>query len=182
MITTLKQLNRILVQNVFLSKHIDHSSIYAPLKSYIGSDWYKLYFSPNKTDSKYSEAFLFSNEALKSEYCKHMFENKKTYDNELVMKIIKWNPKYEGEFHGHNGNHCYYKILDGNLRETINNETIKKDFFHGPNTIGYISDNIGQHKIKNFSNDYAYSLHIYFKNDHPDFNHLLFEEQAKTSN
>ena len=48
MISSLKELNKILFKGVFLSKHIDHSTIYAPLRGYIGNDWSKLNYQKNK--------------------------------------------------------------------------------------------------------------------------------------
>ena len=107
----------------------------------------------------------------------------------MILKLIKWHPNYEGVLHGHNNQHCYFKLLEGSLNEVIVNTDSKRERerIYEINNIGYISDKIGQHKIKNLSNDYSYSLHVYFKNNNnptvfdPDSNHLLFEEQAKTS-
>lgn len=181
MISSLKELNRILFKGVFLSKYIDHSTIYAPLKGYIGNDWSKLnYYQRNKYE-EYSESFIFTNDLIKKPY----YKNKPINNNILVLKLIKWHPNYEGQFHGHNNHHCYFKLLDGNLNEVIVNANSEREKTYEVNSIGYISDKIGQHKIKNLSNDFSYSLHVYFKNNptvfDPEANHPLFEEQAKTS-
>ena len=182
MISSLKELNKILFKGVFLSKYIDHSTIYAPLKGYIGNDWSKLnYYQRNKYE-EYSEAFIFTNNLIKKPY----YENKPINNNSLILKLIKWHPNYEGQFHGHNNHHCYFKLLDGRLNEVISNANSEREKTYEVNSIGYISDKYGQHKIKNLSNDFSYSLHVYFKDNNinfhdPDSNHPLFEEQAKTS-
>ena len=62
MISSLKELNKILFKGIFLSKHIDHSTIYAPLRGYIANDWSKLnYYQKNKYE-EYSESFIFKND------------------------------------------------------------------------------------------------------------------------
>jgi len=183
MISSLKELNKILFKGIFLSKHIDHSTIYAPLRGYIANDWSRLnYYQKNKYE-EYSELFIFKKNLIQKPYYKNICENKSVYNNDLILKLIKWHPKYEGQFHGHNDYHCYFKILHGNLSENILKSYSEKEKIYEVNNIGYISDTIGQHKIKNLSNDYSYSLHIYFKNNNLeiDSNHLLFEEQAEIS-
>jgi hypothetical protein len=188
MISSLKELNRFLFQGIFLSKHIDHNTIYAPLREYIANDWSKLkYYKKNKHE-EYSELFIFKNDLLQTSYYNELYKNKTINNNSLVLKLIKWHPNYEGSLHGHNNQHCYFKLLNGSLSETIVNTNSEREITrtYEVNNIGYISDTIGQHKIKNLLNDYSYSLHVYFKNNNTNLhdlepNHLLFEEQAKTS-
>lgn len=186
MITSLKELNKILFRGVFLSKYIDHSTIYAPLKGYIGTDWSKLEYHQRNKYEEYSESFIFTNDLIQKLYYKNIYKNEIINNNSLTIKLIKWNPYYEGPIHGHNNNHCYFKVVNGSLNEIINtNSNMKVENYYQVQNIGYISDTVGQHKIKNLSNDYSYSLHIYFKNNiiknyNDETNHLLFEEQAKT--
>lgn len=173
MITSLKELNKILFKGIFLSKYIDHSTIYAPLKSYIGNDWSNIeYYQRNKYE-EYSEAFIFKNDIINNPYYKNLYKNEILNNHSLTLKLIKWHPYYEGQLHGHDNQHCYFKVLNGNLNETtINTNTdFKIEKSYNAQNIGYISDTIGQHKIKNLSKDFSYSLHVYFKIS-DDFNHL----------
>lgn len=167
MISSLKQLNKILIKNVILSKHIDHASIYTSLKRYVGNDWHKIHFIQNNKYEEYSESFLFSNKWINTQLYQNIIENKQTYDNSLMLKIIKWHPNYNGHFHNHNDHYCYFKVLSGHLYETLNNQNIITNKYYTPHSIGYISNNIEQHKIKNLLNDNSYSLHVYFKNNRP---------------
>ena len=186
MISSLKELNKILFKGVFLSKYIDHSTIYAPLKGYVGNDWSKLEYQQRNKYEEYSESFIFTNEMIKTPYYKNLYKNETINNNSLILKLIKWHPNYEGHLHGHNNQHCYFKLLDGSLSEVVINANSEREKIYKVNNIGYISDTIGQHKIKNLSNDFSYSLHVYFKNNNtiffdPEAKHLLFEEQVKTS-
>ena len=67
----------------------------------------------------------------------------------MILKLIKWYPNYEGRIHGHNNQHCYFKLLQGSLNEVIVNTNSEREQIYEINNIGYISDINGQHRIKN---------------------------------
>ena len=155
MISSLRHLNTVLFKNShYLLSNCSTNAVYLSLKSYNGIDWRNVLYTQNNKYEEYSEAIIANNR----------FKN-----NNLIIKLIKWHPDYEGQFHNHNGHHCYYKVLDGKICETINtndDNDILKHRIYAPNSIGYISDEIGEHKIKNLLSDkHSYSLHVYFKNN-----------------
>ena len=167
MITSLINLNRVLFKSVFLSKHIEPSAIYNALKCYNGIDWQKQSYKQNNKYEKYYESVIYILSVTPNHYIHKMSQNAIIYNNNMLVKLIKWEPNYEGHFHNHDNHQCYYKVLDGALTETVKNEHIDQLYqrSYTPNMIGYISDNVGQHKITNISNDFSYSLHVYYKSN-----------------
>ena len=169
MITSLKQLTKIIYSNVYYPKQISSSAIYAALKSYNGIDWLNLHFKPH-INGGYSEAFLFSSDDRLnySFYFNNETISNKTHKHSLIIKAISWDPKYIGEFHNHNNHQCYYKILKGSLSETIQNTKFKtplRETVYDEHNIGFICDKTGEHKIKNIMDSSTYSIHIYYKNN-----------------
>uniref|UniRef100_A0A8C0HQA0 Cysteine dioxygenase n=1 Tax=Buteo japonicus TaxID=224669 RepID=A0A8C0HQA0_9AVES len=73
--------------------------------------------------------------------------------------------------HDHTDSHCFMKILQGNLKETLfewpekkgNGEMIKKsERVLRENQCAYINDSIGLHRVENISHtESAVSLHLY---------------------
>ena len=179
MITSLNHLNKIICQSIFLNRHTLPSSLYAALKSYNGVDWNSLDFKQYNIYDNYTEAHLFTKKTKKyyryfpketDESLKFGIDNSVNINDsnsDLLIKVIKWSPNYQGIFHHHTGYNCYYKLLYGTLRESVKhtNNNMITDSIHKLHSIGYITDNIGSHKIKNLSDDYTYSLHVYFKTD-----------------
>jgi len=79
------------------------------------------------------------------------------------MYIITWNKCKESPIHDHSKNGCIYKILHGTLIEELYNNNLKiiqKNILH-KDTIKYIDNKIGYHKIINPTDDISVSLHIY---------------------
>lgn len=167
MITSLINLNRVLFKSVFLSKHIESSAVYNALKCYNGIDWQKQTYKQNNKYEKYADSVIYSLCIKQNQCILGIQKNTLIYNNNMLVKLIKWEPNYEGHFHNHNNHHCYYKVLDGALNETVKNECSEQLYkrSYKPNMIGYISDTVGQHKIKNMSNNYSYSLHVYYKSN-----------------
>lgn len=122
------------------------------IKKYSGNDW-KKYIVKDFNDPYYSNQILIP--------CK-------TCD----LYLITWNPKKESPIHNHSKNGCIMKILNSKKEKNIfleeerfkikNKKIIKiqKNFIF-PKQIFFIKDSIGLHKIKNNSNNYIYSFHIY---------------------
>ncbi|XP_069481634.1 cysteine dioxygenase type 1 isoform X2 [Ambystoma mexicanum] len=85
--------------------------------------------------------------------------------------ILCWGEGHGSSIHDHADSHCFMKMLQGNLKETLfdwpdkktkgemskKSERILKD-----NQCAYISDSIGLHRVENSSHtESAVSLHLY---------------------
>ncbi|KAK6457400.1 Cdg1 cysteine dioxygenase [Scheffersomyces xylosifermentans] len=86
------------------------------------------------------------------------------------LLILVWSPGKSSAIHDHAKAHCCMKILSGELMESLyefphgegSKLKCKKETLLQRDVVGYISDNIGLHKISNPSNDkIAVSLHLY---------------------
>lgn len=86
------------------------------------------------------------------------------------LLILVWSPGKGSAIHDHANAHCCMKILKGTLGESLYDipseegapMVPKKYTILERNTVGYISDNIGLHKISNASSDdFGVSLHLY---------------------
>lgn len=91
---------------------------------------------------------------------------------------IKWKNNAVSGIHAHPNEKCFFKILEGNLHEYVYPAYIEEcnlfiKHFYNSGYVGYIDDSIGVHNIVNNNNRDAYSLHLYFKNDHKFTNTLL---------
>ena len=104
------------------------------------------------------------------------------HEEELFqLYYIKWNSNSVSGIHGHPHQKCFFKILEGSLQEYVYPTYIDSCNLHSKHTytpgyVSFIDDTIGFHNIMNNNERDAYSLHLYFKNDHkflkPKFNHL----------
>ena len=85
---------------------------------------------------------------------------------------------FVGPIHDHNDSECLYKILKGELIETVykksENKLIEIDKINlKENHVGHINDNHGVHKVFNSKNDFCTSLHLYVPAYHKtDIYHL----------
>lgn len=86
------------------------------------------------------------------------------------LLILVWNPAKSSAIHDHANAHCCMKILKGTLKESlydfpeqVGNELVpKKETLLHREDVGYISDDIGLHKISNpLDNEVSVSLHLY---------------------
>lgn len=86
------------------------------------------------------------------------------------LLILVWTPGKGSAIHDHANAHCCMKILKGELVESLYDVPATEGHVMVPrketvlhrNDVGYISDQIGLHKISNASLDeYAVSLHLY---------------------
>ena len=108
---------------------------------------------------------------------KYMVKNVNTYNRQLVIKnenieilILTWLPGQESPIHGHPDNGCILKVLKGELNEEIydnlqqNIDNVQSPIntnIHKNNSVSYMHNDKGYHKIKNNSAEIACSLHIY---------------------
>lgn len=86
------------------------------------------------------------------------------------LLILVWSPGKGSAIHDHANAHCCMKILKGTLAETLYEFPKEEGLPMKPkkyselnrNEVGYISDDIGLHKISNASmDDFGVSLHLY---------------------
>ena len=97
----------------------------------------------------------------------HRYTRNLVYRNELFQIVLMcWPKKFTSSIHNHDKSECLYKILDGNLIETIyqktENKLIEMDkLVLNKNDVGTINDNKGIHKVFNPNNNYCISLHLY---------------------
>nr|XP_033784960.1 cysteine dioxygenase type 1 isoform X2 [Geotrypetes seraphini] len=85
--------------------------------------------------------------------------------------ILCWGEGHGSSIHDHTDSHCFLKMLQGNLKETlfewpdkkINEEMVKKsENVLKENQCAYINDSIGLHRVENSSHtESAVSLHLY---------------------
>lgn len=93
---------------------------------------------------------------IKNEYYRNI-----VYSNNLFeIIIISWSPSSITPIHYHPENGCLLKILQGELNEELflNNKDIKNNILT-TNSISYLDNNIGTHRISTKEN--TVSLHIY---------------------
>ncbi|XP_029427114.1 cysteine dioxygenase type 1 [Rhinatrema bivittatum] len=87
------------------------------------------------------------------------------------LMILCWGEGHGSSIHDHTDSHCFLKMLQGNLKETlfewpdrkINGEMLKKsERVLKENQCAYINDSIGLHRVENSSHtESAVSLHLY---------------------
>ncbi|VDI19929.1 cysteine dioxygenase [Mytilus galloprovincialis] len=87
------------------------------------------------------------------------------------LMILCWNTAQASSIHDHANSHCFLKVIEGHLNEELFDwpeneeihlmEPIKKSRLD-LNEVGYMSDELGIHRIENPSHtDNAVSLHLY---------------------
>ncbi|ELW48406.1 Cysteine dioxygenase type 1 [Tupaia chinensis] len=86
------------------------------------------------------------------------------------LMILCWGEGHGSSIHDHTDSHCFLKMLQGNLKETLfawpdkkaNEMTKKSERILRENQCAYINDSIGLHRVENISHtEPAVSLHLY---------------------
>ena len=110
------------------------------LSSYNSTDW-KQYVSFNKENYKKNLVYR---------------------DNNFEMFVVCWLPYQETKIHNHLEGGCLLKIIEGNMIEELydNKFILQENNNLEKNTIRYIDDSIGIHKMKT-NEENTISLHIY---------------------
>lgn len=113
-------------------------------------------------------------EVLKSFSAKELIKNHDCYisesgyerttifeNDQCEIVLCHWEPEGGTIFHGHPNKNCWYRCLSGELkeirRESEEGKVLKVD------EIGFINDEIGQHKMRNDSQEQTFTLHYYQK-------------------
>jgi len=104
------------------------------------------------------------------------------------LMLLCWGEGMGSSIHDHSGAHCFVKMLDGQLQETLYEWPTEEDAAMGAplvqrsvnqcqtNQVAYINDSIGLHRMENPSHtDKAISLHLYS----PPFSKcMMFDERT----
>ena len=113
------------------------------IENYTDNDWKKnkSFFDDNSLDKKYYKNIIYQNDVF-----------------ELVL--IKWSKDSHTTIHQHPKNGCLLKVLEGNLKEErfYNKEKYQVTNLD-KNSVGYMHDVLGKHRISALEE--SYSLHLY---------------------
>ncbi|KAJ6669687.1 hypothetical protein lerEdw1_000236 [Lerista edwardsae] len=136
-------------------------------------------FAGDKVDVAEVQAVMDSYESNPEEWTSYALFDQFRYTRNLVDKgngkfnlmILCWGEGHGSSIHDHTDSHCFMKILQGNLKETLfawpgkkgTGEMIKKsERVLKENQCAYINDSIGLHRVENTSHtETAVSLHLY---------------------
>ncbi|XP_038258718.1 cysteine dioxygenase type 1 [Dermochelys coriacea] len=136
-------------------------------------------FSSDKVSVEEVQALMESYESNPVEWMKYAQFDQYRYTRNLVDKgngkfnlmILCWGEGHGSSIHDHTDSHCFMKILQGNLKETLfewpgkkgtGAMTKKSERVLGENQCAYINDSIGLHRVENTSHtESAVSLHLY---------------------
>ncbi|CDK26987.1 unnamed protein product [Kuraishia capsulata CBS 1993] len=138
--------SRLGVEDVLTPQTIDHTKMIALMESYTSeeSDWEKYAYH----DSSRS-------------YTRNGVEN---FGHNANLLLLVWEPGKGSLVHDHAAAHCVMKVLKGHLQEYLfSSETLKLESKRdlGPDSVAYITDELGYHKMVNESSELAVSLHLY---------------------
>ncbi len=86
-------------------------------------------------------------------------------DNDFELLLLCWAPKVLAPIHGHEGEKCWAKVLDGNLEisnyiEHDKSIKLEKKILCEP---GYLDGPADIHSVKNITSNFATTLHVYAK-------------------
>ena len=106
-------------------------------------------------------------------WLKYYSINKNIYNKNIIYKdkdfelvLITWLPNQSTKLHKHPQNGCLMKILSGSLYEIkFKDNNIIGFSDHYKNSISYIDNEYGEHKIKNKTDNITISLHLYSPSD-----------------
>lgn len=146
--TLIKELKVLLGKKGLASEEIDHNKIIKLMESIplCEDDWSK--FARHDSSRNYSRNGIVN-----------------INDNANLL-ILCWSPGKGSAIHDHAKAHCIMKVLKGNLQESLYNFkddkiSLMKESVLNSNDVGYISDDIGLHKISNPDSTISVSLHLY---------------------
>ena len=135
------------------------------LKSFAREDF------PIDKVSNYLKSLPLNDKSLK----KYIFFKKEFYTRNLIHKennfeilAICWPQKTDAPIHGHEGEKCWARVETGRLQIGNYNEEskspLKLNFINELSCkAGYLDGPADIHSVRNISNDFATSLHVYAK-------------------
>ncbi|XP_041105215.1 cysteine dioxygenase type 1-like [Polyodon spathula] len=142
-------------------------------------------FSSDTVNVEEVQNLMESYESKPQEWMAYAQFDKFRYTRNLVdegngkfnLMILCWGEGHGSSIHDHTDSHCFMKLLQGQLKETLfewpdhkinGGMTKKSERVLQENQCAYISDSIGLHQVENVSHtEPAVSLHLYS----PQFDH-----------
>ncbi|XP_063312996.1 cysteine dioxygenase type 1 [Pelobates fuscus] len=135
-------------------------------------------FASDKVNIEEVQNIVESYESNPLDWAKYAKFDQYRYTRNLVdegngkfnLMILCWGEGHGSSIHDHTDSHCFLKILQGNLKETLYDWPKKKNGAMVQksegvlklNTCAYINDSIGLHRVENPSHtETAVSLHLY---------------------
>ncbi|XP_060700535.1 cysteine dioxygenase type 1-like [Hemiscyllium ocellatum] len=135
-------------------------------------------FENDKIDVDEVRDMLESYKSDPSEWLKYAKFDKYRYTRNLVdegngkfnLMILCWGEGHGSSIHDHADSHCFLKLLQGQLKETLfhwpdgKGKELNKKFetILQENQCTYINDSLGVHRVENLSHtEVAVSLHLY---------------------
>jgi predicted metal-dependent enzyme (double-stranded beta helix superfamily) len=98
---------------------------------------------------------------LKDRYTRNLIYK----DNDFELLLLCWAPKVFAPIHGHEGEKCWAKVLNGSLE--ISSYKEKGDSIRLEEKIlckpGYLDGPADIHSVKNITSKFATTLHVYAK-------------------
>lgn len=134
----------------------------------------------DSADVDYIQSILKAYTSLKTDWRRFALFDEHRYTRNLVddgngkynVMLLCWNEGQASSIHDHAGSHCFMKILDGTLCETLYDPpslvhegeemAVRSERAFATDGVIYISDSIGMHRVSNESHTrVGVSLHIY---------------------
>ena len=119
-------------------------------------------FLENKTlnQSEISDYALFKNE----KYSRNLVYK----DKDFEVLVVCWGPGQCAPIHGHEGEKCWARVESGNLHignyQMLSNSPLELNMINELSCdAGYLDGPADIHSVKNISEDFSTSLHIYAK-------------------
>jgi hypothetical protein len=137
--------------------------VFNTLKNYVGEDYRKYcYYDPKYI---YTSNVIEKNDDFEfSVKVWNCFDDYQRFHTSLCSKFSKNINDFKPEYHNHNQNHCFFKLLEGNLYEDFEIKNIP--FLNVKQEEGitkYLEPNV-YHRLYNKSYfKKAYSIHVYMK-------------------
>lgn len=86
-------------------------------------------------------------------------------NDQIKMVLIRWEKGSSSSIHGHAEKGCVFKVLQGEVEETRhsleNPDTLLSKNTYFKDSIAYIDDHIGLHRVENKSDQQAITIHLY---------------------
>jgi cysteine dioxygenase len=115
-------------------------------------------------------------ESNSRDWTEYVFFDQNKYTRNLVddgnghfnIIVLCWAPGQQSPIHDHANSHCLFKVLEGEMVETLydcpqntGEMTEKSCTVYETNRVNYMHDKIGVHRVGNHSSKPAISLHLY---------------------
>ncbi|KAJ3322367.1 hypothetical protein HDV06_003087 [Boothiomyces sp. JEL0866] len=124
------------------------------------------------TDVEKLQSLMSAYKANRIDYARYALFDSKKYTRNLIddgngkynLIALCWGPGQASPIHNHANSHCIFKVLEGQLTETlypIRAGSLPKISKYTENQVNYMHDKIGIHRVGNDTCEPAISLHLY---------------------